>query len=376
MYKGSLTLFDATCERYTPYSLEQTKGGGHTIGGFYHFDSLFLGYYPYSVNCFLMASNFTAYKDSLGRIKAGSDETREFRWAMDYGNAYWAYFFACTSKIQCLRNYIGLKYDSTYFDGVLIDHILHYPGEYGVYSQKYAVYHNDTSVSFNAVSFQNDIYSFIEKVYTEYHSNTTPSGNPREILAIGNCNYTYLVDTLLWKKHMEQLDGGMEENFADTWDAVTVEKWKNLIWEMQYNESQGKIFFAAKKVTDSITDSYYPFSVTWYDSLQMMYGFTCYLMGCDSMSYYWFGADYHHYYWAPVLDIDIGKPMGPYIMSGDTLAYRYYEKAVVFANPTKNTVTAGFVGDTLCKVGPLGTVIDTVERFILEHHNGAICLYP
>jgi len=376
MYKGCLTLFDSTCNTYTPYSRERTNGGGHTIGGFYHFDSLFYGYYTDSMNCFLMASDLTLHIDRLGRIKAGSGETWEFRYAMDYGNKYWARFFACSSKVQCLRNYNGLVYDCTHFNGVLIDHILHDPREYGLYPQKYAIRRKDSVVSFNTAAFQNDIYSFIETVFNEYHCDTTPPENPQRILAVGNCNNTYLVDTLLWKKYMAQLDGGMEENFAGTQKFVTVDEWKNLIWEMQYNESLGKIFFAAKKIQDSLIQPRDPFGVAWFDSTQMMYGFASYLMGCDSMSYFWFGNDYHHYYWAPILDIDIGRPLEQYKISGDTLAVRYFEKGVVFVNPTEHAVTAGTVGNRLLRVVPSNSIIDTVERFVLEHHTGAVCLYP
>lgn len=377
VYKGCLTLFNCSCPWY---HLEQTKGGGHTVGGFYHFDSLFRGYYKDkdSINCFLMASDSTEHKDSLNRIKAGCGDTWEFRWVMDYSSEDYRTFFACSSKVQCLRNYNTEQYDSTYFDGVFIDHILHYTNEYGMYPEKYAIY-NDVGalVDFDDTLFQNHIASFCENTYAEYHNPNTPNDHGREILAIGNCNHTYMVDTLLWKKYMAGLDGGMEENFAEPDQNHTIGKWQNMIWEMQYNESKGKIFLAVKKVVSDTFPENPPFNIESYDSTQMMYGLTCYLMGCDSMSYFWFCGDYQHYYWAPILDIDIGKPLGPYMMDNITnLAYRYYDDAIVFTNPNlSQSVTAGFDGDSLYILGPSDTIIDTVETFMLPCHNGAICPY-
>jgi hypothetical protein len=107
MYKGCMTLFDSTSTQYGyPYSNENTKGGGHTVGGFYHFDSLFWGLGYTADTCFYMASEstyqFGHYDSASNRVKAGGESNWFFRWAMDYENFYWQNYFACSSKVQCL----------------------------------------------------------------------------------------------------------------------------------------------------------------------------------------------------------------------------------------------------------------------------------
>ena len=380
MYKDGLTLIGPRVNPQgdTIYWGDSPHGGGATVGGFWHFDSLFFGYSPYTADTFfMMKTDWTDHYDAFFRVHAGDPPLYQWRWAMDYGEPDWQNFHACTTKVQCLRNYRTKQYDDTYFDGVFIDNLLQFcdiSHDYGMYPKQYT----DTLTGIvDSVKFRNAVHSFAQTASAEYHNSETPPGHGYQILGVGNLNFIHRPPNYetLWKNYLSVLDGGMEEtSFAHL--TITLERWKNLIREVAIAESLGKMCFVRTAVECSYWSWSEPFGVDWYDSTHMMYGFTSYLLAYDSMTHFYFSKDYAHIFWAPILDIDIGMPMGRYIMSGDTLAYRYFEEGMVFVNPTFNPVTAGFSGDTLLKVGPLGTVIDTVDLFTLNHHEGALCLYP
>jgi hypothetical protein len=124
-----------------------------------------------------------------------------------------------------------------------------------------------------------------------------------------------------------------------------------------------------------------PLSVADYDSAQMLYGFASYLMAYDSTCHFAFSqsGDYAHVYWAKILDIDLGKPMGRYsehFSAKDSFVCRYYEKGVIFVNPTFTQTVAGSPGRTILEMDVSGGIKDTlIGEFILDHHSGKICLY-
>ncbi len=210
VYKDCATISGPIRGRKSP---ESAVGGGVTIGGFWHFDSLFWGYGAYDPDTvFLMGSNQTGHRDSLGRVQAGSGSSYEWRWAMNWGNQYWTDFFACTSKVQCLRNHKNVQYDNTYFDGVFLDNILHFNRQYSIYPQQYWVT-SDTAK--NDSLMRQAVYGFLQRIYDEYHDVATPTSYPHRILALGNTNIAFKRDGL-WENCLKRLDGGMEESFAQT----------------------------------------------------------------------------------------------------------------------------------------------------------------
>lgn len=367
LYKDCMTIFGPG----NPWSKlgDKTVGGGATIGGFWHFDSMFWGYGLHEPDtCFLMRTEKTTHSDSLGRVKAGSKISYTYRWAMDWGNKYWANFYACTSKVQCLRNYVNKAYDSTYFDGVFIDNVLHFNRQYQIFSNQYW---NSCDSTKSEVLLQNAISFFLQKVYAEYHNLNTPVNNPRKILAIGNNNIAYRGDGL-WETELEHLDGGMEESFAQTWKTwQNFNDWKKMVYELEYAESQNKICLAHTSIDTYLCVSSDPFSVTWYDTTHMIFAFTSFLMGCDSTSYFSFQGDYQHFFWAPILDVDVGKPTGSYMLREDSLAYRYFEKGIVFCNPSTSEKVIHTPIKNYFMVKPSGDTI-SVEELCLKPYEGAI----
>ncbi len=382
LYKDAMTI----CGPGRPWHPEPdpTIGGRETVGGYNHFDSLLKQNYP-SDTFFMLATTVGSQQtshydtivignDTLHRVKAGSDPSWQWRWAMAYGESYWRNFYACTTKVQCLRNYADTTYDDTYFDGVLIDNLLPLRSLHGLYPQQYP----DNN------SFREAVYSFTQTACSEYHNLTSPPGNPRSILGTGNLNYIYLtpLSDTVWKKLLHILDGGMEEG-SDGLHRLSFNDWHRIMQEIAMAESLGKISFIREAVDSCEYDTIInPFGLLSFSSTNLMFGFTSYLMVFDSMAHFYFcpreGPHYAFICWAPVLDIDIGKPMGRYILTADTLAYRYYEGAAVFANPCSlSSVTAGFPGDTLLFIKTASCTVDvTIDQLILPSHTGVIGLYP
>lgn len=377
VYKDALTL----CGPGYPYGPpDSPHGGGQSVGGFMHFDSIFFGYKPYkSDTCFMMTTpqnDSFGHHDIYGRVQAGSVLSWQWRWAMDYGKPYWQNFHACSTKVQCLRNYKDLIYDETYFDGVFIDNLLMWRNDYGMYPDQYQTHE----------SFREAVYSFAQAVSSEYHNADTPPEHSCQILAVGNLNFAYSTPNYdsIWKIYLGCLDGGQEETYF-AHDTLNFDTWRKFIHEIAIAESLGKICIVKKAVEcDPLGPA--PFNIGPYDTNSMIFGFASYLMAYDSMTHFGFSSDsagreYAHIYWAPILDIDLGKPMCAYIIDtteSDTFVYRYFEEGMVFANPRfESPSITGFAGDTLYEIGPFCDIIDTLKgQFTLDDHKSKICLYP
>ncbi|MBE0434050.1 hypothetical protein IBX73_11385, partial [candidate division WOR-3 bacterium] len=390
LYKDAMTLVGPGNPWNSPYG-DSTPGGGMTVGGWLHFDSLFSIKYP-TDTFFMLATYWTGHydtitigADTLHRVHAGSDSQWQWRWAMDYGEPYWQNLYACTTKVQCLRNYNTLQYDDTYFDGIFIDNLLQFCGgswDYSMYPKQYIL---DTLTGLiDSVKFRDAVHSFAQTASAEYNNPETPPGHGRQIRGVANLNFTCVTPEYeyLWRRNMSVLDGGMEESFALY--TFSFERWRKLVHEIAIAESLGKMCLMCKKVAgfDWEPDPpwAYPFGYTEFDSTDLIFGFASYLMAFDSLAHFYFTPDTAYHYTficlAPILDIDIGKPMDKYILRTDSLAYRYYEEGVVFANATPSSKTAGFSGDTLLLLDAKAEVSAQVELFTLNHHEGAICLYP
>ncbi|MBE0433994.1 hypothetical protein IBX73_11095, partial [candidate division WOR-3 bacterium] len=393
MYKDAMTLKGPryivdpeTSDTIDIIPADSTRGGGHTVGGFWHFDSILKQNFP-SDTLFMLATTVGSHQtshydtivignDTIHRVHAGSNPSWQWRWAMDYGRDDWQTFYGCSTKVQCLRNSHDLSYDSTYFDGVFIDNLLMWRGHYGMYPLQYP----DES------SFRAAVHSFAQTVTDEYHNPDSPANHPCEVLALANLNYAFSTPNYdsIWKMYLNCLDGGQEETYF-AGDTLDFDTWHKFIHEIAIAESLGKMCIVRKAVKCNALGQP-PFNVGPYNDTSMIFGFASYLMAYDSVTYFGFSSDsggreYAHIYWAPILDIDLGKPMETYkinISAGDTFVYRHYEEGLVFANPRKNSPsTAGFPGDTLYELGPLCDIRDTIEgQFTLNYHNGKICLYP
>ncbi|MBE0434004.1 hypothetical protein IBX73_11145 [candidate division WOR-3 bacterium] len=364
VYKDCLTLIGPG----NPWGMsgDSTAGGGASVGGYWHFDSLFRGLGYRADTQFLMASDGSRYKDGDHRIQAGSPAQWPYRWVMDFGKEYWTRFYACSSKVQCLRNYATSRYDDTFFDGVFIDNILHFNWLYGIYPQRYR---DPDDPARGDRALRDAVHTFLRKTVSEYHNPLTPAGKGRAIMAVGNTNMAWMVEGL-WEKYLDLLDGGMEETyFADT--ALAVQEWVDVIEEIEYCEAMGKICLVHKALQSTAASERYPFSVTWFDTAQMMYGFTSYLMAADSMSYFSFGGDYQHIFWAPVLDIVLGAPAGNRELTSDSLFFRYFEEGLVYCNPTR---TSRFITVPDEKYYVISASGDSVARnsLLLAPHHGVI----
>ncbi len=387
LYKDAMTLIGPVVDTLsgdTTYWGDKTIGGGASVGGFWHYDSIFWGYGAYNPDTFFMMK--TRWTDSLGghhdiydRVHAG-DAIWWGRWAMDYGEEDWQVFYGCSTKVQCLRNYQDLSYDETYFDGIFIDNLLQYVNylAYNMYPKQYML---DTIQGIvDSVKFRNAVYSFAQTVSAEYHNTATPPQHGCQILAVANLNNTYRTPAYdsIWRRNVNVLDGGMEESFVTMGCSFT--DWHKFLHEISIAESLGKMSLMCKKVDGFEWENHTPFGYTKFDSTDLIFGFASYLMAYDSMACFYFTPkDSQHYTFvcrAPIIDVDLGKPMGLYILRNDSLAYRYYEEGVAFVNATQNQLTAGFSGDTLLKLDAKAEVVSLVELFTLNHHEGAICLYP
>ena len=319
------------------------------------------------------------HSDSLGRVHAG-DAIWWGRWAMDYGESDWQIFYGCSTKVQCLRNYEDTIYDNTYFDGIFMDNLLQYVNNYGykMYPKQYML---DTIQGIvDSVKFRSAVHSFAQTVGAEYHNPTTPPQHGCQILGVANLNNTYRTPAYdsIWRRNVNVLDGGMEESFVTMGCSFT--NWYKFLHEISIAESLGKTCLMCHKVDSFAWTGHTPFAYTGFDSTDLMYGFSSYLMAFDSMACFYFTPkDSQHYTFVcrvPIVDVNIGKPMGKYILTDDNLAYRYYEEAMVFCNSTQNSLVAGFSGDTLYELGPLCDIRDTLNgQFNLAHHRGVIGLY-
>lgn len=364
VYKDCLTLIGPG----NPWgaSGDSTAGGGASVGGYSHFDSLFRGLGYDADTQFLMASDASRHRDSEGRIKAGDSEQWQYRWVMDYGKDYWTRFYACSTKIQCLRNYENLLYDNTLFDGVFIDNLLYFNWVYGIYPQRYW---NRDDPSRGDLMLRESMYAFLDIVMSEYHDNDSPPDYGRRIIAVGNTNMAWK-SAGIWSKCLSLLDGGVEETyFADT--TLQVNEWRKIIDEIEYCEEEGKICLVHKALQSVSTSDRDPFSVTWFDTTQMLYGFTSYLMAADSMCFFSFGGDYQHIFWAPILDIEIGKPLGAYEMRTDGLFYRFFEDGLVYCNPTPDSKRVTIPGDKYNMINASGDIL-TKTSLWLEPYHGAV----
>jgi|GEM_PF-4882865 len=384
LYKDAMTLIGPVVDTTPPYDTtywgDKTIGGGASVGGFWYYDSIFWGYGAYEQGTlFMMKSDSTWRFDSHNRVHAG-DAIWWGRWAMDYGESNWQNFYGCSTKVQCLRNYADTTYDDTYFDGIFIDNLLQYVNNYG-YRMFPMQYMLDTIQGIvDSVKFRNAVHSFAQTVGDEYHNPATPSQHGTQILGVANLNNTYRPPNYdsLWRRNVNVLDGGMEESFVTMGCSFT--DWYKFLHEISIAESLGKTCLMCHKVDSFAWTGHMPFNYTGFDSTDLMYGFSSYLMAFDSMACFYFTPkDSQHYTFVcrvPIVDVNIGKPMGKYILTDDNLAYRYYEEAMVFCNSTQNSLVAGFSGDTLYELGPLCDIRDTLNgQFNLAHHRGVIGLY-
>jgi hypothetical protein len=357
VYKDCLTLIGPG----NPWGSrgDSVRGGGASVGGFWHFDSIFKGIGYESDTFFLMASDSTSDHDGYLRVKAGNERYRHYRWAMDWAKMYWAEFFARNTKIQCLRNYRNQQYDSTYFDGVFIDNVLHFNKEYGAYPWQY--WDSDDPKGSDR-RLQAAVSDFLQVIYEEYKNPLTPAGHPNQILGVGNTNGAYQQDRL-FQRHAQHLDGGMEEYFAQDWQDL--EAWQKIISEVEYAESSGKICLLHTDIDtfmyESLDD---PLSVVWYDTTQFMFGFTGYLMGCDSMTYFSFQGDYQHVFHAPILEIDLGQPAGRYVLRDDSVAHREFTKGRVYCNLSNSPRTIDIRRDLYYLITPSGDFLSPAEANI------------
>lgn len=384
LYKDAMTLIGPVVDTLPPYDTtywgDNSYGGGASVGGFWHFDSIFFGYGAYNPDTFFMMKSDSTYRyDDFNRVHAG-DAIWWGRWAMDYGESDWQSFYGCSTKVQCLRDYQDSSYNETYFDGIFMDNLLQYVNNYG-YRMFPMQYMLDTIQGIvDSVKFRNAVYSFAQTVSAEYHNSQTPPQHGSQILGVANLNNTYRTTAYdsIWRRNVNVLDGGMEESFVTMGCSFT--NWYKFLHEISIAESLGKTCLMCKKVEGFLWDNHTPFGYTEFDSTDLIFGFASFLMAFDSMACFYFTPkDSQHYTFvcrAPIIDIDIGKPMGKYILKSDSLAYRYYEEGVVFANATQSSKTAGFSGDTLLLLDAKAEVKAQVELFTLNHHEGAICLYP
>ena len=345
---------------------DSIRGGGASVGGFWHFDSIFKGIGYARDTFFLMASDSTSDHDRFLRVKGGSEKYRHYRWAMDWAKNYWAEFFARNTKIQCLRNYRNLQYDSTYFDGVFIDNVLHFNREYGVYPKQYWDAEDPRESN---TRLQAAVSDFLQVVYEEYKNPRTPAERPARILGVGNTNGAYR-QSGLFQNYVQHLDGGMEEYFAQAWQNL--EAWQKIIAEVEYAEAQGKICILRTHIdTFAYRSQDDPLSIIGYDTTQMMFGFASYLMGCDSTTFFSFQGDYQHIFFAPILGIDIGTPYGGYVLRDDGVAYREFEKGIVYCNPGSSMIAITVDRDMYYQVRASGK-LESVSRIYLAPRQGAV----
>ena len=385
LYKDAMTLIGPRANPNPPpdtIPADSTRGGGDTPGGFWYYDSIFFGYGAYNQDTFfMMKSDSTppSIVDEYDRVHAGSPPSWEWRWAMDYGEADWQSFYGCSTKVQCMRNYITLEYDNTYFDGIFIDNLLQWVNHLG-YNMYPIQYWKSDSAKPDHNKFRNAVHTFAQTASAEYHNSSTPPGHGKQILGIANLNNTYRTPGYdsIWRMNVNVLDGGMEESFVTM--GCSSADWHKFLHEISIAESLGKTCLMCHKVDSFDWTGHMPFDYTEFDSTDLMYGFTSYLMAFDSLACFYFTPkDSHHYSFVcrvPIVDVNIGKPMAKYLLTDDNLGYRYYEEAVVFCNSTENSLTAGFSGDTLYELGPLCDIRDTLNgQFYLGHHRGVIGLY-
>lgn len=364
VYKDCLTLIGPG----NPWGSkgDSIRGGGASVGGFWHFDSIFNGIGYVADTFFLMASDSTSDHDRFMRIKAGNVQYRHYRWAMDWSKKYWAEFYARNTKIQCLRNYQNQQYDATYFDGVFIDNVLHFNREYGIYPAQY--WDADNSKASN-IQLQVAVNSFLQIVHAEYKNPRTPAEHASQILGVGNTNGAYRQEGL-FQKYLQHLDGGMEEYFAQDWQDL--EAWKKIIAQIEYAESRGKMCLLRTDVDTFLYKSLDdPLSVTWFDTTQLMFGFSGYLMGCDSMSFFSFQGDYQHIFCAPILEIDIGQPEGKYVLRDDSLAYREFTDGLVYCNLSYSSKSVDIPRDLYYVVTPSGHFLSS-ERIMIAPRSGVV----
>lgn len=364
VYKDCLTLIGPG----NPWgsSGDSVRGGGASVGGFWYFDSIFNGVGYARDTFFLMASDSTSTLDSLARVKAGNAKYRHYRWAMDWSEKYWAQFYARHTKIQCLRNYQNQQYDSTYFDGVFIDNVLHFNKEYGIFP---AQYWDAEHPGESDMRLQDAITDFLKTVHEEYKNPNTPLGRPTGILGVGNTNGAYRQSGLIGR-YLKHLDGGMEEYFVQDWQNL--EAWERIIAEIEYAESIGKLCLVHTDIDTFVFQSLEdPLSVVWYDTTQFMFGFTGYLMGCDSMTYYSFQGDYQHIFYAPILEIDIGQPRSSYVLREDSVAYREFTQGLVYCNLSSGPRIIDTRRDLYYVVSPSGE-IKSLDRIRIASRSGVV----
>ncbi len=263
----------------------------------------------------MLATNLTVHIDSSyipWRVQAGEEPQYLWRWAMAYGESYWRNFYACTTKVQCLRNYADTTYDDTYFDGVFVDNLLHFVDGlsygYNIYPAQYRPYPDTNNFAQWDANLRAAVDTFVQTVSAEYHNPNTPSGHPCEVLAIGNTNRAHLVDeyATLWKNFLQYLDGAVEESDFARAD-IEFGRWQRMIHEMAIAESLGKICLIHVPCSTEFYSPNDPLSVYYYDSTQMIYGFASYLMAYDSVSHFALNKNlspnYAHIYWAPIFSI-------------------------------------------------------------------------
>ena len=162
----------------------------------------------------------------------------------------------------------------------------------------------------------------------------------------------------------------MEEYFAQAWQNL--EAWQKIIAEVEYAEAQGKICILRTHIdTFAYRSQDDPLSIIGYDTTQMMFGFASYLMGCDSTTFFSFQGDYQHIFFAPILGIDIGTPYGGYVLRDDGVAYREFEKGIVYCNPGSSMIAITVDRDMYYQVRASGK-LESVSRIYLAPRQGAV----
>lgn len=325
LYKDFLTVIGPG----NPWTIhgDDVWGGGATVGGFQYFDSLFHGVGFPAETLFLMAGSDTRIYDEENRAQVNESGTVAYRWAMDFGMQKWADYFAGNTKIQCLRNAENGEYDQTYFDGVFIDDIIHSNSDYGLYPFKYW---NPRDPVKSDLLLRKAMFKSIIKVVDEYHRSSGFSQYKKSILAVGNINKSWMVGGL-WKEYLAHLDGGMEETyFADT--TLAYADFVKIIDDIASTKGKKKICLVHKQVAAQCGKD--PMSAALFDTTQMMYGLSAYLMCCNPGTYFSFGSDYEHIFWAPILNLDLGQPVGKYKILSDSLLSRPFQRGLVLCNPT------------------------------------------
>jgi hypothetical protein len=287
LYKDAMTLigprfiYDQYGNIIDTIPADSVQGGGATVGGFWHFDSLLKQNWS-SDTFFMLATGSTEHfdtvvigNDSIHRVHAGSENTYKWRWAMDYGQLDWQDFYGCNTKMQCLRNYDSLTYDDTYFDGIFMDNLLQWVN-YNGYNMYPVQYWEGDSVNYG--KFRNAVHAFAESISVLYHNPTTPSEHAAQILGIANLNQTYKTPGYdsIWRRNINVLDGGMEESFVSKGCSFT--NWNKFLHEISIAESLGKTCLMCHKVDDFAWTGTTPFAYTKFDSCDMIFGFTSYLM--------------------------------------------------------------------------------------------------